>query len=344
VVNAHEIMTADFTRDPDLGFPDHELAEALVHATGPDHLDLVDATRLATGLLGNAIATNMFLVGFACQKGLLPVGCEALAAAIELNGVEVDFNKRALMWGRRAAHDLKAVEALLAQHFESIANGDDDDTPFAERRRRDLVDYQDAAYAERYADALTRIAEAENRAAPGRSDLHDTVAQALFKLMAYKDEYEVARLFTDGRFEKALSARFQDGWKLSFHLAPPLFAERDALTGHLKKREYGAWLMPVFRLLAGMKGLRGSAFDLFGRSPERRTERQLIADYEATLATLVAGLDADNHALAIDIASLPMTLRGFGHVKEANLETMKAKEAELLAVFGGGSETAEAAE
>jgi len=345
VVNAHEIMTAEFTRDPDLDFPDHELAEALVHATGPDHLDLVDATRLATGLLGNAIATNMFLVGFACQKGLLPVGCEALAAAIELNGVEVDFNKRALLWGRRAAHDLKAVEALLAQHFESASNGDADDTPFAERRRCDLVDYQDAAYAGRYADTLARIAEAENQAAPGRTGLHDAVARSLYKLMAYKDEYEVARLYTDGRFEKALSERFQDGWKLSFHLAPPLFAERDALTGHLKKREYGAWMLPVFRLIASLKGLRGSAFDLFGRSAERRMERQLIADYETTLATLTAGLDADNHALAIEIASLPLTLRGFGHVKEANLETMKAKEADLLAAFGGdGSAAAQAAE
>jgi len=345
VVNAHEIMTADFTRDPDLGFPDHELAEALVHATGPDHLDLVDATRLAAGLLGNAIATNMFLVGFACQKGLLPVGCEALAAAIELNGVEVDFNKRALLWGRRAAHDLKAVEALLAQHFESAANGAGDDTPFADRRRRDLVDYQDAAYAERYADTLARVAEAESQATPGRTELHDTAARSLFKLMAYKDEYEVARLYTDGRFEKALSERFRDGWKLSFHLAPPLFAERDALTGHFKKREYGAWLMPVFRLIAGMKRLRGSAFDLFGRTAERRRERRLIAEYEATLTTLIAGLDADNHALAVDIADLPMTVRGFGHVKEANLKTMKAKEAELLGAFGGdGSAAAEAAE
>jgi len=345
VVNAHEIMTADFTRDPDLGFPDHELAEALVHATDPDHFDLVDATRLATGLLGNAIATNMFLVGFACQKGLLPVGCEALASAIELNGVEVDFNKRALMWGRRAAHNLEAVEALLAQHFESTATGDEDDTPFAERRRRDLVDYQDAAYAERYAAMLGRVAEAENRAAPGRTDLHDTVSRSLYKLMAYKDEYEVARLYTDGRFEKALSERFQDGWKLSFHLAPPLFAERDALTGHLKKREYGAWMMPVFSFLAGMKGLRGSAFDIFGRSAERRMERQLINDYETTLATLIAGLDTDNHGLAVDIAELPMTVLGFGHVKEANLEAMKAKEAELLAAFGGdGTAAAEAAE
>ena len=163
----------------------------------------------------------------------------------------------------------------------------------------------------------------------------EAVARAYFKLLAYKDEYEVARLYTDGTFLERLGERFEGDFKLDFHLAPPLIAARDPRTGHLKKRRYGPWMMTVFKILARLKGLRGTSLDPFGYQPERRMERRLIDEYEATVEELLAGLDADNHRLAIDIAALPETVRGFAHVKERNLRQARNREADLLAAFRG---------
>ena len=196
-----------------------------------------------------------------------------------------------------------------------------------------LTAYQDKAYAARYSAFVDKVARAEKEKAPGRRGLAEAVAKSLYKLMAYKDEYEVGRLYSDGEFLKKLGTQFEGDYKLTFHLAPPLFADRDPATGQLKKREYGAWMMPMFRLLASLKRLRGTRLDLFGYTAERRRERRLIGEYEATVETLLARLDQNNHALAVQIAALPETMRGFGHIKDKNIETAKEREASLLAAY-----------
>jgi indolepyruvate ferredoxin oxidoreductase len=201
------------------------------------------------------------------------------------------------------------------------------------RRVNFLTDYQNAAYAQRYLEAVRTVEAAEKTRARGRRGLAEAVAKSLFKLMAYKDEYEVARLYTDGEFLKKLTAQFDGDYKLQFHLAPPLWAPRDPTTGEMKKRAYGAWAMTAFRLLAKLKGLRGTVFDPFGHMAERKTERRLIGEYETLVRELTASLTPDNHALALEIAKLPMQIRGYGQVKLKSLARTKAREAELLAAF-----------
>jgi indolepyruvate ferredoxin oxidoreductase len=196
-----------------------------------------------------------------------------------------------------------------------------------------LTAYQDKAYAARYQAFVDKVARTEKEKAPGRSGLAEAVAKSLYKLMAYKDEYEVARLYTDGEFLKKLGTQFEGDYKLTFHLAPPLFSDRDPETGQLKKREYGAWVMPLFRFLASMKKLRGTKLDLFGYTEERKMERRLIGEYEATIAQVLAGLDQNNHAMAVQIAAVPETMRGFGHIKEKNVKAAREREASLLAAY-----------
>jgi indolepyruvate ferredoxin oxidoreductase len=196
-----------------------------------------------------------------------------------------------------------------------------------------LTAYQDKAYADRYSAFVDKVASTEKQKAPGRRGLAEAVAKSLYKLMAYKDEYEVGRLYSDGEFLKKLGTQFEGDYKLTFHLAPPLFADRDPATGQLKKREYGAWIMPMFRLLASLKRLRGTRLDVFGYTAERRRERRLIGEYEATVDMLLASLDQNNHALAAQIAALPETMRGFGHIKDKNIDTAKEREASLLAAY-----------
>ncbi len=336
IVNSHEIMTADFTENPDLEFPEQQLVGAIELATGNGNTELLDATGLAMALLGNAIAANMMLVGFAYQKGLLPVSYEAIEAAIDLNGVETEFNKRAFLWGRRAAHDLAAVNRIISPDTETEKPAAPSQS-FVERRIQDLTAYQNPAYADVYAQFVQQVAEREAALVPGRTDFSSAVAKSLFKLMAYKDEYEVARLYTDGRFQKALSNQFQEGGKLKFHLAPPLLSPRDPETGHLIKREFGSWIFTAFKLLASLKGLRGSKLDPFGYTEERKTERQLVREYRILIENILNKLTEKNYDTAVELASLPLDIRGFGHIKLANLEKVKNREAELLKTFNAGN-------
>ncbi|MGC2856410.1 indolepyruvate ferredoxin oxidoreductase family protein [Novispirillum sp. DQ9] len=348
VVNAHETMTADFASKPDLGFPAHEVVRAVNDAVGRDAADFIDATRIATTLLGDSIASNLFMVGFAWQKGLVPLSLEAIERAIELNRTAVEANKQAFLWGRRAAHDRAAVEALTqpgAQAgFDHHKPSETVDEMIA-RRVTFLTAYQDAAYAERFRALVERVRDAERAKAAGRSGLTEAVAKGLFKLMAIKDEYEVARLYTDGTFEEALKRQFEgDNLKLTFHLAPPLLGKRDPNSGRLVKTTYGGWMMGAFRALAKLKGLRGTALDIFARTSERKMQRRLREDYVAVVEELIAGLSHDSHALAVEIAALPRTMRGFGHVLEGNVDKAKAREAELLAAFRTPAPQATAAE
>ncbi|MBL8838788.1 MAG: indolepyruvate ferredoxin oxidoreductase family protein, partial [Alphaproteobacteria bacterium] len=271
VVNTHETVTGAFTRNPDFHLPVAEFTHIIEGAVGDGRLDMVEATALATALLGDSIATNLFLLGYAYQKGLIPVTAEAIEKAIELNAVSVAMNTGAFRWGRLAAHDLKAVEnaarppaALPAQRPARTLD------EMIAQRVAFLTAYQNAAYAARYEGLVRRVADAERSRAKGFTGLAEAAARYLFKLMAYKDEYEVARLYTDGSFHRSLAAQFE-GWEsLEFHLAPPTIADRDDTSGHLKKRSYGPWMMTGFRLLAALKGLRGTWADPFGRTEERR--------------------------------------------------------------------------
>jgi indolepyruvate ferredoxin oxidoreductase len=334
VVNSHEMMTGDFTRNADFSLPTMLLKRAIGDVAG-ERAVFVDATRLASGLLGDAIAANLFMVGYAYQRGLLPVSTAAIERAIELNRVAAEMNRQAFRWGRRAALDPAAVEARAAPRAEQPDHRrpSADLAEVIERRVAFLTDYQDAVYATRYRTLVERVRQVEAGRVHGQTRLSEAVARYYFKLLAYKDEYEVARLYSDGRFQAQLKRQFAGEPALKVYLAPPLFAERDPDTGHLKKRAYGPWVLTAFKHLARLRRLRGTWLDPFGRAEERRTERQLIADYETVLEELLQGLSPDNHELAVAIAQIPEQIRGYGHVKMRHLAAAKAREAELLAAF-----------
>ncbi|MDQ7247122.1 indolepyruvate ferredoxin oxidoreductase family protein [Rhodospirillaceae bacterium R-7] len=329
IVNAQETVTGDFTRNADWDFPAAKLQGMIRDVVGKA-VDFPDATRLATALMGDAIATNPFMLGFAYQRGLIPLSAEALFRAIELNGVAIEFNKRAFHWGRRAAIDLSAVEGIASPATAPLPQTLPE---IVAHRRKHLTGYQNAAYADRYQALVDKVAAAERARMPGSDALARAVAKNYAKLLAYKDEYEVARLYTDGAFRTRLAQQFDGGFALKVHLAPPLWAKRDPATGHLKKQAYGGWAISAFGLLAKLKGLRGTKLDPFGYAAERRAERQLIADYESLVAELVTHLTPANHAAAVALASLPETIRGFGHVKDASIAKAEAQRAELLAAF-----------
>ncbi|WDI93556.1 indolepyruvate ferredoxin oxidoreductase family protein [Xanthomonas campestris] len=383
VLNTYEAMPGSFTTQPDLQFPAAEIIAGVRTALGGQAPLLLDATQLATALLGDAIASNLFVLGYAWQHGLVPLSHAALMRAIELNGAAVAMNQQAFAWGRLAAVDLPAVQraAGLAPALDTAAHAHaatppsrgpgswedhdmsgqsapralaqtDADTLHADgdapvhplddeqlaqsldeaiaRRVHFLTDYQDAAYAQQYRGLVERVRTHEAQRAPGSTALSAAVARYAFKLMAYKDEYEVARLYTRGDFQRRVQQQFAGDYQLRFHLAPPLFAKKDA-NGLPIKREYGPWMFNAFKLLARLKFLRGGKLDVFGYTAERRGERQLIADYLATVDTLLQRLDNDNVGLAAQIASIPEHIRGYGHVKDAHLREAKAREAVLLA-------------
>ena len=329
VVNLHEQPTGTFAQQRDWEFPTAQVRELIEEAVGgASGVDFLDATKLATALMGDSIAANLFMLGYAWQKGLVPLSEAALLRAIELNGVAVASNQRSFLWGRRAAVDLARVErtAVPAQVVQVRMPQSLDGV--VKKRVEFLTGYQDAAYAARYADLVARVREREAALGLG-SKLSMAVAKSLFKLMAYKDEYEVARLYTDGRFVEQLKTQFDGDFTLKFNLAPPLFAKKDA-KGHLVKAEFGSWMWGAFKLLAKLKGVRGTAFDLFGRTAERRMERALIVEYRDMVEALLEGLHASNHALAVELASLPEQIRGFGHVKEQAVADYRARKEELL--------------
>ncbi len=328
VVNTHEEMPSQFIRERDFAFPSQSMLDALRRRSRPGKLSTLDATHLASALLGDSIAANIFMLGFSFQRGLLPVSGEALYRALELYGVNVNENKTAFDWGRFTAHNPDEVALMAA--------GDEPGKPqptldeAVERRANFLVDYQDEAYAERYRSRMLRIRECENKAVPGSRRLSETVAKNYFKLLAYKDEYEVARLYVKTDFLTNLKENFRGKLKISFHMSPPLLARMDPNSGRPKKYELGQWMLPVLRLLARAKRLRGTRFDLFGYSSERRTERQLIEEYEAVLNRIERELEPSGLDLAVEIANLPDAIRGFGPIKAAAVERARQKRDSLL--------------
>lgn len=334
VVSTYEMTTGDFTRNANLVVPGQALRTAIADRVGRGSLAMLDAHEAAVKLFGDSIASNMFLLGFACQKGHVPIGTAAIEEAIELNGAAVAMNLQAFRFGRLAAHEPAAIERLIrpADVVALRPRTLDDTIKF---RADHLMAYQDAALAERYRSKVAWIAGIERDKAPGRNGLADAVARGYHKLLAIKDEYEVARLYTDGTFEKALAAQFDGVTSVEFHLAPPFLAwfHKDKLTGQPRKIKLGAWMLPVFRQLARGKRLRGTMFDLFGLSAERRLERQMIVDYERVLDEIGQRLSVATHGTTVALASLPDEIKGFGHVKKANYEAAKKREAGLLAML-----------
>jgi indolepyruvate ferredoxin oxidoreductase len=333
VINGYMTPVAAFVLNGDMDLGAEAMMKAIRDAAGDDATSFVDGTGLATAILGDSIATNLFMLGYAWQKGLVPLSLDALERAIELNGVAVETGKRTFAWGRLAAHDPAAVQAAAKPTLRVEKRVARTLPEIVAKRVELLTAYQNKAYAERYKAFIDKVARAEKDRAPGRSGLAEAVARSLYKLMAYKDEYEVARLYSDGEFLRKLGSQFEGNYRITFHLAPPLFAPRDPATGELQKQEFGSWMMPAFRLLASLKGLRGTRFDIFGYSDERRMERRLIGEYEATIEQVLATLDQGNHALAVQIASVPESMRGFGHVKEKNVKSARQREASLMAAY-----------
>jgi indolepyruvate ferredoxin oxidoreductase len=272
------------------------------------------------------------MVGFAYQKGLIPLSATSIERAIEINGAAVEFNKQAFLWGRRAAADLATVEqaaALPAQKAELWRNIDE----VIASRETFLSGYQSTAYAKRYRKRVEQVRVAEKEKSGGSTALTESVARNYFKLLAYKDEYEVARLYSDGKFLERVESLFEGDYTLQFHLAPPILEKRDPNSGEPRKRAFGPWMMKAFAFLAPLKVLRGTPLDVFGYTEERREERALIKEYEQIVDELTTGLAPENRDTAVAIASYPARIRGFGHVKRKSIPVAKAELPALLEAF-----------
>ena len=314
---------------------EERLTKALSAFEPPPELRPLDADKIAVELVGDSLYTNPLMLGYAWQKGRIPLSHAALMRAIELNGVQIDNNKAAFEWGRRAAHDLAAVQSLLkpAQVIEFVRKTTNVDDLVA-KRVEFLSGYQNAGYAAQYQAFVEKVRAAEKPL--NSSKLTEAVARYLFKLMAYKDEYEVARLHTDKGFHDKIAAQFEGDYKLNFNMAPPLLAKKND-KGELVKRPFGPWMLKAFGVLAKMKGLRGTALDVFGHTAERKMERALIGEYRACIEELLRGLNAGNVSLALEIARIPEEIRGYGHVKERHLAAARAKWQALMGQWRSGA-------
>ena len=341
VVNTAEFLPGDFTRNADYSLPTERLKRAITTAAGPGQSNFVDASRLATALLGQSIGANMFMLGYAYQAGALPLSAEAIEKAIEMNGEAVAMNIAAFRYGRRAAVDPAKLEALVKPAPELANDSLKLSQSFGEtveRRVAFLTAYQNARYARRYRNWVEKIQSAEATKAPGECALSEAVARYLFKLMAYKDEYEVARLYTDTSFVERVRSTFDgDNLRFEFLMAPPLFARRDKITGEPKKMSFGPWFLGALGVLKKFKVLRGTPLDPFGYTAERKIERRLIVEYEKLLADIAEHLTPGNYNSAVALAALPEKIRGYGPVKERHLGIVKAEEAGLYEHFRAGS-------
>jgi len=334
-LNTHGTPTAAFVSNPDWVSPGGNCERAIRASVGETLVGAFDAEQAATQLIGDSIYTNPLLLGYAWQQGRVPLSHAALMRAIELNGVQVDNNKLAFEWGRRCAQDLKAVQSSFsaAQIIQFVKKPSLDEV--IGQRVEFLTGYQDTAYAAQYRAFVDKVRGAESGLGQGTA-LTEAVARYLFKLMAYKDEYEVARLHTDPAFTARIADMFEGDYKIIHHLAPPLTAKKNE-KGELLKSPFGPWVRSAFGWLARMKGLRGGALDVFGRSEERRTERALIGEYRACIDELLQGLSTDKLPLAAEIARIPEEIRGYGHVKERHLKAARGKWDGLMAQWRSGA-------
>ncbi len=346
VVNSHEKLSGEFTHNVDFSFPTKKIIQAIRSKAGDDCVSVVEAQKLATALMGDAIATNMFMLGFAWQNGGLPLSQRSIQKAITMNGVAVEMNLAAFEWGRLVAHDISALPASEKGRAEvldhrRLSAGIDE---VIARRVQWLSDYQSKSYAKKFSTAIDRVRKVEAEIVDDDDSLTSAIARNLYKLMAIKDEYEVGRLFNNGAFAQQMNSQFESWDRLEFHMAPPIWAKRNE-KGQLVKKAYGPWMMKASGLLSRMKFLRGSILDPFSYFKERKMEHRLLADYKATIEVIVENLSAENYQAAIALASYPQKIRGFGHVKEAAVEKADHERRELSASFlNQGSKMLAAAE
>ena len=340
-LNAHSTPTAAFVKNANWQNPSQQCVNSITDIVGKEGVSAFNADALATVMMGDSIYTNPIMLGYAWQKGWIPLQKASLMRAIELNAVAVDNNKTAFEWGCRAAYNWAEVEQLLKSSQSSVSvidfkKRDSLDDTIA-KRVEFLTAYQNAVYADKYADFVEKIRSKEmTLKSEGNSkslNLTEAVAKNLFKLMAYKDEYEVARLHSDGTFEKKIASMFEGDYKLNYHLAPPDIAKKND-KGELQKQQFGPWMLTGFKWLSKLKGLRGTVFDIFGKTTERKMERALIADYLETMNLVSDKLNLESAKtvlpLALELANIPESIKGFGHVKEKNVATAKIKWASLL--------------
>jgi indolepyruvate ferredoxin oxidoreductase len=339
-LNAQGTPTAAFVKNANWQNPSGQCVADITRAVGEAGVGLFNADAVAGKLMGDTIYVNPMILGYAWQKGWIPLGRESLLRAIELNAVAVDNNKTAFEWGRQAAHDRARVEALLSPGQVVEFKKRETVESLVARRVEFLTAYQDAAYAAQYQAFVEKVRVTETPL--GKTTLTESVARYLFKLMAYKDEYEVARLHTDTAFLDKINGMFEGDFKLNYHMAPPLIAKKNA-KGELIKQPFGPAMMTAFKLLARLKGLRGGAFDIFGRTEERKTERALIGEYRASIEEVLKSLSAANHATAVEIARIPEQIKGFGHVKERHLKAARQNWSALMAAYRAPQGTRQAA-
>ncbi|MBT3991943.1 MAG: indolepyruvate ferredoxin oxidoreductase family protein [Rhodospirillaceae bacterium] len=332
IINDHLVPLAAFAERPDMPLEAGGYTNVIETALGAGKVDFFDATQQAAKLLGDSIASNIFQLGYAYQKGSIPLKAASIEQAIRLNNVAVEMNLRAFAWGRVAAAEPERLAGLIGAH-ETEAELAFNLDRFIEDRAGDLTAYQNKAYAKRYQSRLEAISATENKCYPGNIKLTEAVARALYKVMAYKDEYEVARAYTDPSYQEKIKAQFDGDYKLKLHFAPPLFAAKDKVTGQPFKKEYGSFMWQALKVLAPLKVLRGTPLDPFGYLAERKEERKLIRDYENLLNEISGTLSSENYDLAVELASLPMQIRGFGHVKARAIKEVKAEEESLLALY-----------
>ena len=343
VINSDILPVAESVNNPDFLLDDEELARRIRHASGKDHAHFVAAKKISEALVGDSIAGNVFLLGYAWQVGALPLSEAALLRAIELNGAGIESNKAAFAWGRLAAHDSAAIASYAGFGAEPIALKETLEQQVS-RRIGDLTDFQDQAYAARYQQFVEKVKATEEGLGTGSTAMAQAVARNLFHLMAYKDEYEVARLHTDGKFLAELKDVFEGDFKITWHLSPPLISREDPDTGRAQKKAFGNWMHGAMKILAGLKSLRGGVLDIFNYSAERRMEQALIAEYESVIDELLSGLSSENYADAAEIADLARSIRGYGPVKQATVDKVRAETTGRMEIWRQASPQQEAAE
>jgi len=333
IINDHETPVAGFVLDPDHSFGGKRIRQIIEKSS--KETSFINAIKIATAMFGDSIGSNMFITGYALQKGLIPVLPESMEEAIKLNNIAVDMNISAFRWGRMAAYDYSYVEKEAAPFMNNIEIDKDEYgiNDIISDRTSFLENYQNKQYSDSYLAYVNKTIKRENTLEKDKEDLSIAVAKYLYKLMAYKDEYEVARLYTNGEFKEKLNNAFEGKLKLKFHVAPPLFSPKDPNTGKLKKITIGAWILPIFKILSKFKFLRGTLLDPFGKTKERKMERFLINQYKNDLDKILNELNSKNISLAVQIASIPEMIRGYGHVKEENIKKAERKREELLEIW-----------
>jgi indolepyruvate ferredoxin oxidoreductase len=329
IANANVVPTFNQRLDPDAAFEAEPIRQRILDAAGEDRCEFIEATAIAERMLGDSIYANMLLFGFAFQKGLVPLPAEAIEEAIRLNGADVPMNRRAFALGRQMAIDPHAVPSVV----DGWNGRDESLDTMIDRYAAFLADYQDDDYARRFREVVAKARAAEGAVCTKRTEFTRAVANSLFRLMAIKDEYEIGRLYTDGAFDRAVQSQFSGPYKLRYHMAPMFLARHDRATGRIAKWTFGAWFRPVLAVLGAMRRLRGTSFDIFGWSAERRIERGLIADYEALIEELTSGLGPDKYDLAVELAGLHAGIRGYGAVKAASIGRIRQRENELMAAY-----------